>query len=101
MIERFDSDADAPGNRLDVVRQCGFGVRMTQVRLHILDGFLLDPEKEVVDIDVGPPRVYKTTLDLSFRLSEQTARGRRSDVCVIQGLFCEVRIIPSHSARPS
>ena len=78
MIERFDSDADALGNRFNVVLQCGFRVRMTQVRLDVLDGrdlshirrtrpsehlvrhagdpglfasFLQDPEKEIVGID--------------------------------------------------
>ena len=83
MIERFDSDTNALGNRFNVVLQCGFGVRMTQVCLDVLDGrdwshicrtrpsedlvrhagdpglfasFLQDPEKEIVGIDGGSCR---------------------------------------------
>src|SRR5579859_463412 len=82
MIEGFDRNAKALGNQLNVVLQCGFHVRMTQVRLDALDGrdlshirgtrpsehlmrragdaSLFDqlpsgPEKEIIGIDGGPP----------------------------------------------
>ena len=82
MVERFDSDPDAFRNRLDVVFQRGLGIRVTQVRLDILDsrqlshirrasapehlvrdaedfrllaGFFKDAEKEIVGIDHGAP----------------------------------------------
>jgi hypothetical protein len=83
MIERFDNDAYALGNRLDVVLQRGFGARVTKVGLDILDSrelshvrragapehlvrdaddpgllgcFLEDPEEEIVRVGRGASR---------------------------------------------